>query len=331
MIDLSTKYLGLDLKNPIVVGSSELTSSVDEIRVLAEKGAGAIVLKSLFEEQILMEIDAERVNNMYDTYTDTENYVSYYLKKHSVDEYLKLIRDAKAAVDVPIIASINCSSPHEWVTFAQEIEKAGADALELNIFILPVDIEMTGESIKQVYYDIISEVRRYTKLPLALKIGSYFTGMANVLYRLSRKEIDGMVLFNRFYRPDINLREERIVAANIFSSPDENVLPLRWIGIMSNKVECDLSASTGIHDSSAIIKNLLAGATVTQVVSTLYKNSPAYLEVLIGELKEWMEKRGHNTIDEFRGKLSQSNIKRPILYERSQFMKYYGDPTLGAQ
>lgn len=331
MIDLSTKYLGLDLKNPIVVGSCELTSSVDEIRVLAEKGAGAVVLKSLFEEQILMEIDAERVNNMFNTYQDTENYVSYFLKKHSVDEYLKLIRDAKNTVDIPIIASINCSSPEGWVEFAKEIENAGADALELNIFILPVDIHMTGETIKQVYYDIISEVRRHTQLPLALKIGSYFTGMANVLYRLSRKEIDGMVLFNRFYRPDIDLREERIVSANKLSSPDENVLPLRWIGIMADKVECDLSASTGIHDSGAIIKNLLAGATVTQIVSTLYRNSPNYIEVLVKELKEWMEKRGHQTIEEFRGKLGQGKIKRPILYERSQFMKYYGDPTLGPQ
>ena len=325
MADLSTQYMGLELKNPIIVGSSELTNKAEKVKKLAEAGAGAVVLKSLFEEQIMMEVDAQRVNNMYGSFNDVENYVSFYTRKHDLDEYLELIKKSGESTDVPIIASINCISSSEWVDFARQIQNAGADALELNMFIMPNDPNFSGSELEKIYFDVVGNIQQHIEIPVALKVGTYFSGLAQTFIELSKTSISAMVLFNRFYSPDINLDKERIKVSNVFSHPDDFSNSLRWIGILSDQVDCDLSASTGAHDGYTILKNLLVGAKATHVVSTIYKNSNSQIQKMLGQMESWMDEKGYQNINDFRGKLSQSNIKQPMMYERAQFMKYYSN------
>src|SRR6056297_1915667 len=325
MADLSTQYMGLELKNPIIVGSSELTNKADKVKKLAEAGAGAVVLKSLFEEQIMMEVDAQRVNNMYGSFNDVENYVSFYTRKHDLDEYLELIKKSGESTDVPIIASINCISSSEWVDFARQIQNAGADALELNMFIMPNDPNYSGSELEKIYFDVVSNIQQHIEIPVALKVGTYFSGLAQTVIELSKTNISALVLFNRFYSPDINLDKESIKVSNVFSHPDDFSNSLRWIGILSDQVDCDLSASTGAHDGYTILKNLLVGAKATHVVSTIYKNSNTQIQKMLEQIENWMDQKGYQSINDFRGKLSQANIKQPMMYERAQFMKYYSN------
>ncbi len=322
MIDLSTEYMGLKLKNPIIAASSGMTDSVDKIKKLAENGVAAVVLKSLFEEQIRMEIDSLGMNNMFNSYSDTESYIAFYTRQNAVSEYLKLIQDAKEAVDIPVIASINCYSMGEWVEFAEKIEKAGADGIELNMFILPGDTETKGEEIEQKYFEIIENVTKHTSLPVSVKMSHYFSGMGEIFKRISESQVKGMVLFNRFYSPDVDLDNEEIISSRVFSLPEENAMCIRWIGMLSNKVSSDLCASTGIMDGKDALKNILVGAKAVQVASTLYKNKPAYVGVMLKQIKDWLEQKGYKSIDEISGKLNLSklNVER---YERAQFMKYY--------
>lgn len=322
MINLSTEYMGLKLKNPIIAASSGMTDSVDKIKKLADHGVAAVVLKSLFEEQIHMEIDSLGMNNMFNSYADTENYIAFYTKQNAVSEYLKLIQDSKKAVDIPIIASINCYSMGEWVEFADKIEKAGADGIELNMFILPEDTETKGEEIEQKYFDIIENVTKHTNLPVSVKLSNYFSGMGEIFKRISETNIKAMVLFNRFYSPDVDLDNEEIISSRIFSLPEENAMCIRWIGMLSNKISSDLCASTGIIDGKDVLKNILVGAKATQVASTLYKNKPEQIGVMLKQIEEWLKQKGYNSVDELRGKLNTSKLNMER-YERAQFMKYY--------
>jgi len=325
MANLSTTYMGYELKNPIIVGSSELTKNADKIKQLADAGAAAVVIKSLFEEQIMMEVDAQRVNNIYGSFDNVEDYVSFYTKKHNLDEYLNIIKGAKSKVDIPVFASINCISSNEWVEFAQKIEKAGADGLELNMFIMPNDPAFEGAEIENIYFDVVKNIEQYIKIPVALKMGTYFSGLAKTFIELSKTNISAMVLFNRFYSPDINLEKEEIKASHIFSNPEDVSNSLRWIGMLSDKVECDMAASTGVHDGYAVLKNLLVGAKATHVVSAIYKNSRDYIQTMLEQMESWMDKKGYKNIEDFRGKLSQSNMKQPMMFERAQFMKYHSN------
>ena len=325
-MDLSTKYLGLELKNPVIVGSSGLTDSVKKIADLEKFGAGAVVLKSIFEEEITMEYEkvlAEEAPSRYkDDYLD---YFDYKIKEQNITNYIKLIADAKKAVKIPIIASINCNSSHEWTYFATKIEEAGADALELNIFVLPSTLDKSIEDIDHVYLEIINNVKNIIKIPLSIKISYYFSNLGRAIKVLSKTGVDGIVLFNRFYSPDIDLDKMEIISTNVFSTPQELPTSLRWIGIMANRVKCDLAASTGVHDGKAVVKQLLAGADAVQMVSCLYQNGPEYLKTVIKEIEEWMAEKGFDSVNDFRGKLSQEQFVNPTLYERVQFMKYFSD------
>ncbi|HSH52529.1 MAG TPA: dihydroorotate dehydrogenase-like protein, partial [Bacteroidales bacterium] len=287
-----------------------------------ESGVGAVVLKSLFEEQIRMEVDSLGMNNMFNTYSDNENYIAFYTKQNTVNEYLNLIKDSKAKVNIPVIASINCYSMGEWVEFAQKIEKAGADGIELNMFILPGDTERKGEEIEQKYFDILRKVQEHTTLPIAVKLSYYFSGMGEILTRISQTGIKGMVLFNRFYNPDVDLENEKIKPSRIFSVPEENSMCIRWIGLLSGKVNCDMAASTGIDDGYTALKNMLVGAKAVQVASTLYQNKLEHINQMLTQMESWMQKKGYNSVQEIIGKLNYSkhNVE---LYERAQFMKYY--------
>lgn len=325
-MDLSTKYLGLELRNPLIIGSSGLTDSVKKIVDLEKYGAGAVVIKSIFEEEITMEYEkvlAEEAPSRYkDDYLD---YFDYKIKEQNITNYVKLISEAKAKVKIPVIASINCVSSHEWTYFAKKIEDAGADALELNLFVLPSTLEKNLDEIDHIYLEIINDVKNLIKIPLSIKISYYFSNLGRAIQVLSKTGVKGIVLFNRFYSPDIDIEKMEVVPTNVFSTPQELSTSLRWIGIMANRVKCDLAASTGVHDGKAVIKQLLAGADAVQMVSALYQNGPEYLKKVIDEVEDWMKDKGFNSIDDFKGMLSQERYVEPTLYERVQFMKYFSD------
>jgi len=325
MANLNTTYMGLQLKNPVIAASSGLTDSPEKVKHLEDEGIAALVLKSLFEEQIMMDVDAQGIRNMFNTFTDTENYVSYYTKEHNISEYLKLIENTKKTVNIPVIASINCISAGEWVNFAKRIENSGADALELNMFILPSDSELTSQQIENIYFEVVSKIKEITSLPIALKISSYFSGMANTLIKLSNSGISALVMFNRFYNPDIDLEKELITSSRLFSVPEENDNNIRWIGLLSGKLNCDISSTTGIVNGNSAIKNILVGAQTVQIASALYQHKSGFIKKTLNEIETWMQNKNYKSLDDFRGKLNASNVKHPVMYERAQFMKYYSD------
>lgn len=324
MKDLSTTYLGLDLKNPLIVGSCGFTNSVEKIGELAENGAGAVVLKSLFEEQILADLSANLESYTTD-YPGATDYVREYTRGNEVDTYLKLIAGAKKKVDIPVIASVNCVSAKEWTSFAKSVENEGADAIELNISLLPSNPKVTSEQNEQQYVDIVNSVSEMVSIPVALKMSHYSASLANLIQKLSwTDKIAGFVLFNRFYSPDIDIDKMVVKSSELLSTPAEGTLPLRWIALLSGVVEKDLVASTGVHDSEGAVKQLLAGATAVQVVSTIYKNGMGQLGTILEGLEQWMDQKSYNTLKDFRGELSFDKVEDPAVFERTQFMKYYG-------
>ncbi|MFO8001966.1 MAG: dihydroorotate dehydrogenase-like protein [Marinilabilia sp.] len=324
MANLETTYLGLKLKNPVVISSSGLTNSVEKIKKLESAGAGAVVLKSLFEEQINHEIQNEMTGGHGFDYPEAFDYVREYTRENSVSAYLKLIEDAKSAVDIPVIASINCYSVDEWVNFGQEIQKAGADAIELNVFRVNTDKNSVAADYEQLYYEVAQMVSDVVNIPVSMKLGPYFSNLVHVTDRLSISGARGVVLFNRFYEPDIDIHSLNISTAEVFSSPADIRQSLRWVAITSSKVNnIDIAASTGVHDGSAVVKQLLAGAKAVQVCSTVYMNGPSVVTRMIRFLEEWMDEQKFETLDDFRGKMGYGKIKNPVLYERAQFMKYF--------
>lgn len=330
MADLSTKYLGLTLSNPIVVGSSGLTDSVKDIVNLEQNGAGAVVLKSIFEEQIMLEADyrmkkAEEDGLLYTEYSETLDYIDVHIKEKELGSYLELIREVKKKTLIPIIASVNAISGLEWISFAKQIEEAGADALELNIFVMPFNFEKTCQDNENTYYSVLKKVKALVNIPVSVKISPYFANLGSVILNLEKNGADGVVLFNRFSSPDIDINDMKITAADRLSDPHELYNTLRWIAIMSSRIKMNLGASTGIHTGEAVVKQLLAGATITQVTSAIYKHGPAYIPEMINVLSNWMDDKGFNYIDQFRGKLSQEKSQNPEVYERMQFMKYFSE------
>jgi dihydroorotate dehydrogenase (fumarate) len=326
-MDLSTTYLGLKLKNPIIAGSSGLTNSIADLKKIEAEGAGAVVLKSIFEEEIVMELEEtfSQMSSQGFIYPETMEYFDYDAIEDTLSKYLKLISDAKKELSIPVIASINCVTAQKWTSFAHDIQEAGADAIELNAFILPSDFNRSTTDFEQVYFDIVSEVKKQVTIPVALKVGYFFSNLGPFLQKLSHSGVDGLVLFNRFYNPDFDIDKMIVTASNVLSSPEEVSTSLRWIAILSERSGCDLAASTGIHDGGAVVKQLLAGAKAVQVASALYKNGFGHISVMLSQLEDWMEAHDYASLDLFRGKLSQSRSKNPAAYERVQFMKYFRD------
>ncbi len=327
MPDLSTSYLGLKLKSPVIAAASGLTNSLQDIIELEKHGAGAVVLKSLFEEEIVTEMEHE-LNKMHSEnylYPETMEFYESYDVEDTLTKYLKLITECKQNVDIPVIASINCITSHNWPYFAKSLEDAGADALELNISILPSDPELTSNESEKIYFDIINAVKQEVSIPISIKISNYFSNLAGMLSRFSKAGVNGIVLFNRFYSPDIDIDSFDVIPAPKFSTPNDYIMPLRWIAIMSERVECDLAASTGVHDGIALIKMLLAGASAVQVASTLYKNGFAHMQLMINELQSWMKLKDFSNIEQIKGILSQSKSINPAGYLRIQFMKHFAE------
>lgn len=325
MIDLSTSYMGLKLKNPIIAASSGLTNSLKDIIDLESNGAAAVVIKSLFEEEIIMEAE-DNLNKMHSSgfiYPETMEYFDFDEMEDPVANFLKLISDAKKAVRIPIIASINCVSAEKWPDFAKRIEDAGADGLELNIFALPTDLNRSSEATEKVYFDVVERVTKLVKIPVAVKISYYNTSLASFIKRLSETPVKSIVLFNRFYNLDFDIHNFEFTSSNVFSASAELALPLRWVAIMSGRVSCDLAASTGIHDGNAVVKVLLAGASAAQVASSLYRNGFEHIQTILRQINVWMEEQGYKSIDEFKGKMSQARSNNPAAFERVQFMKFF--------
>ena len=326
MTNLNVKYLGLDLKNPIIAGSSGLTNSIENLKAIEEAGAGAVVLKSIFEEEIYLEFAHEfsKLGPM-DNNLEFLDYYDYQIKKDNLKRYLTLIKDAKKALSIPVIASINCVTAHEWGFFAKKVEDAGADALELNMFILPTNLSQTSQDNESMYFDIVSRIASKVKVPISLKISSYFSNLGGIIRDLSFSEIKGLVLFNKFYSPDVDIDHQKIVGSDVISHNKDYKLPLRWIGMMANRVNSDLSASTGIHDWQTVVKMLLVGATTVQVVSALYKEGFPAITTMILNLEKWMQDNNYTSIADFRGKLSMDNSTNLAEFERVQFMRNFGD------
>lgn len=320
-MNLRTKYMGLDMASPLIVSSSKLTSTIENLRKCEEAGAGAVVLKSLFEEQILAEIESKLIDDsMYFYFPEAREHVSNISKDHGVREYMKLIEAASAELSIPVIASVNCVSANEWPAFAKRFEEAGAAGLELNISIYPFDPEPESLEIEDQYIAILSEVRKHVSIPVSVKLGYNFSNLSRLVVRLEEAGANAVVLFNRYLRPDIDIDTMEIIDANHFSAPEEMSESLRWIGILSGQVSTELAASTGVHSHEAAIKQLLAGAYAVQVCSVLYKEGMGKLPEMLRGIEDWMTAKKFSSIAEFRGKLSQDELQGAA-YERLQFMK----------
>ncbi|MEI6696414.1 MAG: dihydroorotate dehydrogenase-like protein [Bacteroidota bacterium] len=342
MANLSTRYLGLALRNPIIASSSGLTNSLENIQKMEAANVGAVVLKSIFEEQIVFEADnyIDSGNNSlsamkkglhdilenrsYD-YIEAMEYMTNFAKEHTLKEYLDFIKLLKSSVKIPIIASINCVSAYDWSFFAKRIQEAGANALELNIYILPSDVNKTAAIYDEMYRKIIADVKRFVNIPVSLKLSYYSSSLMNTFTELSNSGIEGLVLFNKPYNPDINIDDIEISSGKIYSSEDDYLRSLRWTALLSGRVGCDLAASTGVHNYETVVKLLLAGSNAVQLASVLYEKGIDEIKNIVDGLNQWMDAHNYKTIDEFRGKLSQINIKNPAILERVQFMKSYAN------
>ena len=322
-MNLSVEYLGLKLKNPIIIGSCGLTSSVAKLKSLEEAGAGAVVLKSLFEEQIEQENWQEQAKNAHD-YPEIEDYIKAYSSDKSFSKYLDLIKSAKENISIPVIASINCHTVGSWIDYAKKMEEAGADAIEINVSLLPNDFELSGEENEKVYFKITEKVKKAVSIPVALKMSNYSAGLAKLINELSwTKNVDGFVLFNRYFRPDIDINTLELKSSGIFTDSGDLAESLRWILFLSKRVKTDMVASTGVHSGSDVIKHILSGAKAVQVVSAIYQNGEGHITSMLKEIEDWMESKNYNSINDFSGKLhGNDEIKKG--FERIQFMKYYG-------
>lgn len=314
-----TTYAGLKLQTPVIVGSSSLTNSAKKNLAAEKAGAGALVLKSLFEEQILLDTGG------FDTYEypEAEDYIKNYLRAGHLTDYLNLVSDTKRVCTIPVIASINCYSTEGWIDFSHKIELAGADALELNIFMLNTSKQFNSEEYIKSYVDIVRKVKATISIPLIVKIGQNHSNVVWLVEQLKAAGAAAVVLFNRFYQPDIDIQNMKMSLTDVFSDPSELYNILRWVGIVSGKVpEINIAASTGIHSLDAPIKAILAGASAVQICSAIYKNDLGIISQMNTVLDEWMIKNGFESVAEFKGKLNYENISNPSLYERSQFLKY---------
>lgn len=321
MADLAASYMGLKLRNPLIVASCSLGSSTEGVQRCADAGAGAVVLKSLFEEQIEAETKEIERHVWLAGHAEAYDYVRRIGIETGARDYLNLVETAKKSVSVPVIASLNCITPQWWTDYAKRIEAAGADAIELNISILPSDPRHSSNDIEDLHYRILEGVKNSVRIPVAVKIGPYFTSMASVAQEFCNRGASALVLFNRFYQIDVNTDKLNLVPGYRFSIPEEISLSLRWISLLAGRIKCDLAATTGVHDASGVVKQLLAGASAVQVCSTLYIHGIGHLANIIANLELWMKKHRFESIAQFRGKLSQQESDRPELYERLQYIK----------
>jgi dihydroorotate dehydrogenase (fumarate) len=324
-MDLTTKYMGLELKNPIVPSSSPLSRHISTLRRMEDAGAGAVVLYSLFEEEIRAE---SKTLNEY-LLQGTEIYpesITFFPEAPSYrmvgpEAYLEHIQRAKEALDIPVIASLNGVSTGGWIEYASKIEQAGADALELNIYYIPTQAELSGSEVEQIYVDVLRDVKNAVDIPVAMKLSPYFSALANVSGRLVEAGADALVLFNRFYQPDLDLENLEVVPHLVLSESYEMRLPLRWIAILYGRVQTDLALTTGVHTAEDVLKGLAAGAAVTMMASELLENGLGRIGELLADVALWLVENEYNSLDELRGSLSQVNVAAPAAFERANYIQ----------
>ena len=323
-MDLSTTYLGLNLKNPLVPSSSPLTRKLSNLRQMEDAGAAAVVLYSLFEEQVNQESQTldhyltQGVESFAEAVTYFPEAPEY---QTGPEEYLEHIRRAKESLEIPVIASLNGVSTGGWIRYAREIAQAGADALELNVYYLPTDMHLSGGEVEEIYLNILRDVKATVSIPVAMKLSPYFSAMANMAHRLTEAGADGLVLFNRFYQPDLDVDNLLVVPNLKLSSADELRLPLRWIAILYGRLATDLALTTGIHTVTDVVKGLAAGATVTMLASELLQHGVNRLKLLRIGLETWLMEREYESVSELRGSLSQLHCAEPAAFERANYMR----------
>jgi len=323
-MDLSTNYMGLQLKHPIVVSACPLSETLDGIKLLEDSGASAVVMFSLFEEQIRNENEAfdSFLQSGADSFAESLNYFPQIGDTDKgPEQYLNLLTKAVAATDIPIIASLNGISKEGWIDYARQIQQAGASALELNVYHIPTDIEQSGVEVEQRYIDILKSVKSSVTIPVAIKLSPFFSSTGNFAKRLDEAGVDGLVLFNRFYQPDFNLDTLKVDPRAVLSSAEEIRVPLLWVAVLHGRIQASLAASRGVQSATEIVKYLLAGADTVMVASALMKHGPQYLQVLLDELNDWLNARGYASVNEVRGKMSHLNAANPDAFERVNYIK----------
>jgi dihydroorotate dehydrogenase (fumarate) len=334
MIDLATRWLGLDLASPLVVSASPLMETLDNVRRAEDAGAAAIVLPSLFEEQL--QIDAADLDHHLDhaahSYAEALTYFpDMTAYNFGPDRYLEHVRRAKAAVDVPVIASLNGVSTGGWIEYARQIQQAGADALELNVYFIPTDPLVESAEIETTYVDLVHDVRLEVSIPLAVKLAPFFSALANVAYRLSLAGADGLVLFNRFYQPDFDVERLEVVPSLALSTSEELRLRLRWVAILYGTVRADLAVTGGVHEATDVLKAMMAGAACVMMTSALFEHGIGHLGHVRAELERWMEEHEYASIRQMRGSMSQQSVASPAAFERANYLKVLRSYALRAR
>ncbi|MCC6905760.1 MAG: dihydroorotate dehydrogenase-like protein [Anaerolineae bacterium] len=323
-MDITTTYLGMTLKNPVVASASPLTRTLDGIKSLAEAGVGAVVMHSLFEEQLTLE--SLRLNHYLDYFTDSfSESLSYFPEMDSYnigpDDYLDLIRRARAAVDVPLIASLNGVTTGGWIDYARKMQEAGADALDLNIYYIPTDPALAAADVEQTYINIVSEVKKHISIPLAVKIGPYFSSMGNMAIKLADAGANALVLFNRFYQPDIDLEKLEVEPHLVLSTNFEMRLPMRWVAILHGRISADLAITSGVHDYQDVIKGLMVGANVVMMTSEILRNGTSRVTEVLQEMVNWMDEKEYESVRQMQGSMSQRHVAQPAVFERANYMR----------
>lgn len=324
MVDLNTTYLGLQLKNPVVASASPISKKLDGFRRLEDAGAGAVVMYSLFEEQIVHESLAldHFLSRGTDSYAEALSYFPD-LENYNVgpDEYLKLISNAKKAVNIPIIGSLNGVSSGGWIDYAKRIEQAGADALELNVYYLPTDPSLSSQELEQNYIDLVKDVRSQVKIPLAVKLSPFFTALPHMAGQLAGAGANGLVLFNRFIQPDLDIETLEVTPNLVLSNSNELRLPLRWIAILYGRVQADLALTSGVHTAQDVLKAMMAGASVTMLTSALLMSGVKRISEILTDMQQWMETYEYESIQQMKGSMSQRAVAEPAAFERANYMK----------
>lgn len=324
-MNLSTKYMGLNLKNPFVPSASPLSTTLDQVLRLEDAGASAVVLYSLFEEQINHQV--ERVDHYLTTYSESyAEALSYFPEPEAfnnlyAEQYLEHIVALKRSVGIPIIASLNGVSEGGWLSYAQKMEEAGADAIELNIYYLASDPALSGREVERMYLDDIKRVKKSVRIPVAVKVGPYFSSFANMAIEMDQAGADALVLFNRFYQPDIDLEMMEVKPSLVLSSNYEKRLPMRWLAILHGQIRASLAATTGIHSAEDAVKMLLCGADVTMVASVLLRKGIDYLGEMVTDLESWMIEHEYESVEQLKGSMSLRHVAEPAAFERANYLK----------
>lgn len=322
MSNLKTTYMGIELEAPIVVAASSISSLIDRIKLAEQAGAGLLVIRSLFEEQIQME--ALRMEDQLSVGADSfPEALSYFpeIEHGGAQEHLMWVEKTRQEVELPLIASLNAVSPGAWIDYAKQLEGAGVDGLELNVYAVATNPKQKGADIEKTLYETVEAVKAEVKIPVAVKLSPFYTSVANVVHELDSRGADAVVLFNRFLQPDIDIKTEALKQEMVYSSSEELKLPLRWVALLFGRVKTDLALNTGVHSGLDAAKAFLAGAQIVQVASALLKNGIPYLSTMLRELEGWMEAQGYETLEDFRGKMSQKNVDDPFAFERAQYVK----------